>query len=177
MAKRQTIWLSTMMVLSLMLIGFYTVNNGVEQVSTDPSKAASGQKAADANKGDKVADKAAMKQSDYFVSYRLKSEEEISQRVEQLQQVIADAKASADQVDKAKKDLETLNNTEDQVGKVIDLIVAEGYPDAIVNLKDGKVNVTVQSQELDKKKAVKIMGIVSKEMSVPSVTVTVTNHD
>ena len=28
MVKRQTVWLSTMMVLSLMLIGYYTMNNG-----------------------------------------------------------------------------------------------------------------------------------------------------
>lgn len=28
MVKRQTVWLSTMMVLSLMLIGYYTINNG-----------------------------------------------------------------------------------------------------------------------------------------------------
>jgi stage III sporulation protein AH len=173
MAKRQTIWLSTMMVLSLMLIGFYTVNNGVEQVSTDPSKAASGQKGANSGK----ADTAAMEQSDFFVSYHLKESEEISQKVEQLQQVIANAKSSPEQVDQAKKELETLNNNADKVDKVIELITAEGYPDAIVNLKDGKVTVTVQSQELDKKKAVKIMSIVSKEMQVPSAKVTVTNHD
>lgn len=30
MVKRQTVWLSTMMVLSLMLIGYYTMNNGVQ---------------------------------------------------------------------------------------------------------------------------------------------------
>ncbi|OFW75353.1 MAG: hypothetical protein A2201_02520 [Alicyclobacillus sp. RIFOXYA1_FULL_53_8] len=33
MVKRQTVWLSTMMVLSLMLIGYYTMNNGVQTTS------------------------------------------------------------------------------------------------------------------------------------------------
>lgn len=35
MVKRQTVWLSTMMVLSLMLIGYYTMNNGVTTTSTN----------------------------------------------------------------------------------------------------------------------------------------------
>ncbi|GGI95956.1 stage III sporulation protein AH [Alicyclobacillus cellulosilyticus] len=34
MVKRQTVWLSTMMVLSLMLIGYYTMNNGGQQAAT-----------------------------------------------------------------------------------------------------------------------------------------------
>jgi len=34
MVKRQTVWLSTMMVLSLMLIGYYTMNNGVQTTSS-----------------------------------------------------------------------------------------------------------------------------------------------
>ncbi|MCF8563590.1 SpoIIIAH-like family protein [Alicyclobacillus tolerans] len=50
MVKRQTVWLSTMMVLSLMLIGYYTMNNGVQtttqtdnttQVTTAPGSSAS----------------------------------------------------------------------------------------------------------------------------------------
>lgn len=35
MVKRQTVWLSTMMVLSLMLIGYYTMNNQAQTTSVD----------------------------------------------------------------------------------------------------------------------------------------------
>lgn len=37
MVKRQTVWLSTMMVLSLMLIGYYTMNNGVSTTTSNTS--------------------------------------------------------------------------------------------------------------------------------------------
>ncbi|MBL0388139.1 SpoIIIAH-like family protein [Tumebacillus sp. ITR2] len=181
MAKRQTIWLSTMMVLSLMLIGFYTVNNNVKEVSTDPTQAtATDTKTADKAAADKAAkggDKAVMEPSDYFISYHLEESQKASAEAERLQTVIANDKTPAEQVEKAKKDLENLNNNQDKFDKVIDLIMAEGYPDAIIEMKDDKVNVTVQSADLDKKKAVKIMGIVAKEMGVSSAKVVVGKHE
>lgn len=173
MAKRQTIWLSTMMVLSLMLIGFYTVNNNVEPVTTETSKVAK-----DNQDQNKETETAVMEQSDFFVAYHMKEDEEMSAKVEQLQSVIANTQSSAEEVEKAKKDLETMNNTADKVEKAIDMITAEGFPDAIVKVQqDGKVNVTVQAKELDKKQAVKIMGIVAKEMQVSSSKVSVGVHE
>jgi len=173
MAKRQTIWLSTMMVLSLMLIGFYTVNNNVEPVTSETSKAAK-----DSQEQNKEADTAVMEQSDFFVAYHMKEGEEMSAKAEQLQSVIANAQSSADEVEKAKKELETMNNNADKVEKAIELITAEGFPDAIVKVQqDGKINVTVQAKELDKKEAVKIMGIVAKEMQVSSSKVSVGVHE
>jgi stage III sporulation protein AH len=175
MAKRQTIWLSTMMVLSLMLIGFYTVNNNVQQVSTSndtaPAKTV-GQKA-DPNKKDQ----AVMEASDFFVAKHLQDNQDFSKQQESLEAVIADPKASADKVEQAKNDLKALNDQQDQVEKVLDQINAEGYPDALVNTKEGKVNVTVQAQTLDNKKAVKIMNIVVKEMKVSAAKITVFSHE
>jgi stage III sporulation protein AH len=173
MAKRQTIWLSTMMVLSLMLIGFYTVNNNVEPVNTDTAETV---KQGEDKSGQ--GDAAVMEQSDYFVAYHLKENEEMSAKAEQLQSVIANAKSTAEEVEKAKKALEALNNNADKIDKAIELIMAEGFPDAIIKIQeDGKINVTVQAKELDKKMAVKIMSTVAKEMQVSSSKVTVGVHE
>jgi len=171
MAKRQTIWLSTMMVLSLMLIGFYTVNNNVQEVSTDPTKVTT------ETAGDKEqASTTVMEGSDYFVQYHLTAGENFSKRVEELNKVIAAGK-SADEVAKAQKELETMNNNEAKIEGLIDLITAEGFKDAIVELKDGKVNIVVQADQLDKKKVVKIMNLASKELQVSSSKVTVAAHE
>ncbi|ASS75947.1 hypothetical protein CIG75_13920 [Tumebacillus algifaecis] len=170
MAKRQTIWLSTMMVLSLMLIGFYTVNNNVEPVNTDP--------APKADQKEKGEDKPTVAEgSDFFIKQHLDAQEKFSARVEELNKLIASGK-DATAVEKAKKDLETMNNLDEKMESAIDLITAEGYPDAFIEAKDNnKFHVTVQAQELDKNKAVKIMGIVANEMSVSSSKISVAAHN
>lgn len=173
MAKRQTIWLSTMMVLSLMLIGFYTVNNNVQEVSTtDTAKTQSNPLTSDQAK-----DSAAPSESsDYFIGYHLENNQKISKKTEELQNVIATGNSAAD-IDKAKKELDQLNAEQDMIDNVTGLLFKEGYPDAIIEKKDDKINVTVQAQQLDKKNAVKIMDLVAKEMNVPSRMVIVANHE
>lgn len=171
MAKRQTIWLSTMMVLSLMLIGFYTVNNNVEPVNTDPAQTASQQ-----DKGGEEQPVVA-EGSDFFIKMHLDAQEKFSARVEELNNLIASGK-DATEVEKAKKELETMNNLDEKIESTIDLITAEGYPDAFIEAKDNnKFHVTVQAQDLDKMKAVKIIGIVAKEMGVSSSKVIVEKHN
>jgi stage III sporulation protein AH len=165
MAKRQTIWLSTMMVLSLMLIGFYTVNNNVEPVNTDPAQVSNQETG-----GDQEA--SATDKSDFFIKQHMEAEERFSKRVEELNKIITTAK-DASEVEKAKKELESLNNNDQKMENAIELITAEGYPDAIIEMKDDKYHVTVQAQELNSKQAVKIMGIVAQEMSVSQSKVTV----
>lgn len=178
MAKRQTIWLSTMMVLSLMLIGFYTVNNNVQQVgsgavTSTSGKASTGQKA-DPKKSDNTA---VMESSDYFIQQHLQENQAISKQQDDLEAVIADANAPADKVDQAKKDLQALNDQEDKIGNLIDTLMQQGYADAIVDMKNGKVNVTVQAQSLTNQNAVKIMSTVSKALNVSAAHITVLTHE
>ncbi|HEU4962847.1 MAG TPA: SpoIIIAH-like family protein [Bacilli bacterium] len=167
MAKRQTIWLSTMMVLSLMLIGFYTVNNNTEPVPTDAPQTAA--------QGDDTNAQAAMEQSDYFVAYHLTASEEMSKKAEQLEEMIATG--SPEEIEKAKQDLATLHDTDDKITAVTDMLVGEDYPDAIVEMKDNKINVIVQAQKIDRKEAVHIMKMVAEQMGVSSAHVTVAAHE
>lgn len=171
MAKRQTIWLSTMMVLSLMLIGFYTVNNNVEPVNTDQGQTS--------NQGEKENERptSAAEGDDFFIKQHLDAQEKFSQRVEELNNLIASGK-DAGEVDKAKKELESMNNLDEKIENTIELITLEGYPDAFIEAKENnKFHVTVQAQELDRNKAVKIMGIVAKEMQISSSKVSVAAHE
>ncbi|MGZ4122214.1 MAG: SpoIIIAH-like family protein [Tumebacillaceae bacterium] len=175
MAKRQTIWLSTMMVLSLMLIGFYTVNNNTSQVGApDAAKTANttAKKADTSKKDTKVAES-----SDYFIAKHLQENQDISKQQEQLEAVIADSTAPADKVEKAKNDLKALNDASDQQDNVVEQLMAEGFPDALVDQKDGKIQVTVQAQSLETKRAIKVMSIVSKEMKISAAKITVLTHE
>jgi len=167
MAKRQTIWLSTMMVLSLMLIGWYTVDNDVKEVPTDAKQQA--QNAAEKNTPQ-------FDESDWFVSYHIEETQRVSEKTEQLQTVIANSK-SKEEVEKAQKELEDLRANTEKVENATDLILAEGYHDAAIEIKDNKVNVVVMAQELDKNKAVKIMSLVAKELGVSSRNVVVSHRE
>jgi stage III sporulation protein AH len=173
MAKRQTIWLSTMMVLSLMLIGFYTVNNNVKEVGIEPTQTATDK----TNQNVEQKEQAVLEQSDFFVAYHLGESQKLSKKEEELQAVIANDKASQEQRDKAQQELTQLRANEDKIDKVIELVKTEGFPDAIVEMKEDKVNVIVQAQELDNKKAVKIMNLVAKEMGVSARKVIVSAHE
>lgn len=162
-----------MMVLSLMLIGFYTVNNNVQEVST----ADTANTQTDALSADKGMDSAAPSESsDYFIGYHLENNQKMSKKEEELQNVIATGK-SAEEIDKAKQELEQMHAEQDKIDNLIGMLFKDGYPDAIIEKKDNKINVTVQAQQLDKKNAVKIMDMVAKEMSVPSRMVIVANHE
>lgn len=176
MAKRQTIWLSTMMVLSLMLIGFYTVNNNVQQVGTT-NQTTGKQQSAPKQDTNKDSAQTTMEQSDYFVAQHLQDQQNEGKQEQTLEAVIANAQAPADKVEQAKKDLANFRATQEKIDKVTDAIDAEGYPDALVELKNGKVNVTVQAQTLDNQKAVRIMDIVSKTMNVSASTIIVSAHE
>ncbi|WP_018132459.1 SpoIIIAH-like family protein [Effusibacillus pohliae] len=175
MAKRQTVWLSTMMILSLMVIGYYTVDETVKPVPTTTTDTAKQQQAAkdgQANNQKKdqaqPADKKNPEASDWFVQQIIKNEENYGKRVEELQKVIADSNTSSDKKVEAEKELTALQEFSSKAESAENKLEAEGYPAALVTKDNTRVNVTVQAPDLTKEQVAKIYMIVSKELGIPA---------
>jgi stage III sporulation protein AH len=185
MAKRQTVWLSTMMILSLMVIGYYTVDDTLqpvptagqtEQTAKDLTKQEQPNTKQEQPKNEKQSDtgkpsvdeKQTSYASDWFIEQFMKQEKDYFARVEQLQKVIADGATSTDEKAKAEKEMRELNEFSEKSDKVADKIMEAGFEEALVTKDNSRINVTVQARELSKEQVAKIYMIVSKELSVPA---------
>lgn len=179
MANRQTVWLSTMMILSLMVIGYYTVDDTLKPVptaSTDKSKS-NDQQPKDAKKDPgksqqdpgKSADKTkSSASSGWFDQQFVKREQDYSQKMEQLQHVMADSKTANDDKVKAEQELKALSEFYNKASDTEDKLTAEGYAEALITKDNNRVTVTVQVAELSKEQAAKIYTIVSQELNIPA---------
>lgn len=201
MVKRQTVWLSTMMVLSLMLIGYYTMNNGdstpnsmVTSVSVPPQTQANGS-GAQADNPSKSASKpdSGQKQtgspstttssSDWFQNTSTQIEQQLSEKQDTLLGVIQNNNSSTDQVSAAQKQLNSLENVIGGMANAKDEILSEGYQDCvIVPIASGqsqldKVQVVVKTKTLSAADAARIMNIVSQQLEMPITSVSVTMHN
>lgn len=190
MAKRQTVWLSTMMILSLMVIGYYTVDETLQPVPTtgqteqtvkDLTKQDQSNTKQEQPNNEKQNDtgkqgeqKQANAASDWFIEQFMKQEKDYSARIEQLQKVIADGNTSTEEKAKADKELRELTEFNEKSDKLADKIMAEGFEEALVTKDNNRINVTVQAPRLSKEQAAKIYNIVSKELSVPASQIVVT---
>lgn len=185
MPKRQTVWLSTMMILSLMVIGYYTVDETLQPVPTagqtdqtakDLTKQEQPNTKQEQPKNDKQNDagkppvdqKQTSSASDWFIEQFLKQQKDYFARVEQLQKVIADSATSTDEKASAEKEMRELNEFSEKSDKVADKIMEAGFEEALVTKDNNRINVTVQARGLSKEQAAKIFMIVSKELSVPA---------
>lgn len=193
MAKRQTVWLSTMMILSLMVIGYYTVDDTLqpvptagqtEQTAKDLTKQEKSDTKQEQPKNDKQNDagkqgeqKQANAASDWFIEQFIKQEKDYSARVEQLQKVIADGNTSTEEKAKADQELRELTDFNEKSDKLADKIMAEGFEEALVTKNSNRINVTVQAPQLSKEQVAKIYNIVSKELSVPASQIVVTYRE
>lgn len=173
MAKRQTVWLSTMMILSLMVIGYYTVDDTLQPVPTTTETNAKDlskhEQSNTENKGDtnkQDTQKQASGASDWFIEQTMKLEKDYSAKVEQLQKVMADGNSTTEQKANAEKEMRDMTTFSDKADQVADKVMAEGYEDALITRDSDRINVTVQTSELSKEQVAKIYGIVAKELNV-----------
>lgn len=199
MAKRQSIWLSTMMVLALMVIGYYTVNNENKPLPAATDRAGTGETGAvpplppgeDASEGaksssgsDAPADPAAAgKGSDFFAEMALKEKQRESGAVERLQQVIADPKSSAEDVARANRQLQQITDMQGKAEQVVEMLKGAGFSQAVIlpsgpgEVNYDRVSVYVQASSLSPQQAVTVMGIVHNQMGVPASNITVYWHE
>lgn len=195
MANRQTVWLSTMMILSLMLIGYYTVGQNIQPIPTakdavskddtakapEPAQTTVDNKKQDGADTKGTADKqdqaTGTEASDYFIAYHLKEKNRIAEEIANLQNKITNVKTPSDEVAKAQKQVEELQALTEKQEMIVQQIQAEGYPDAIVTKGDADTyKVVVQAQDLKNEEVVKIMSIIKNQLNVLPADVVVSYH-
>lgn len=199
MVKRQTVWLSTMMILSLMIIGYYTINDTIQPVPTqsvltnpvtktnevavqhkDQNTGAATQKSDPQKPAAQKSDpqKTMAEPSDYFLNAQLKREQAYSQKVADLQATMASAGKSNADIAKANAELKTMQDFKATQEEVEAKVEALGYPAALVEKdNNGYVTVTVQAKTLSAQEAAKINSTVQQEMKVAAINIIIASHE
>ncbi|WDL97024.1 SpoIIIAH-like family protein [Alicyclobacillus sp. ALC3] len=204
MVKRQTVWLSTMMVLSLMLIGYYTMNSGAQTattktsggpsvttstVSPQASNTTTGNAASSAG-GTKTGTSGSQSGStsgattptsgtDWFTNYQTQVEQNIAKKEGVAEQIIGSSSSSTAQINQAQQQLRQYMNLDGAMMQARQAILGEGYKNCVIVPNEnpqGLTQVYVQTKKLTPTNAVKVMNIVSQQMNVPMNQIVVHEH-
>lgn len=198
MVKRQTVWLSTMMVLSLMLIGYYTMNNqtstaststggetvstsvaGASGNSTSTSKQSSGASSNSSNSANSSSSQStASNPNDYFTNTRTRVDQQLSKQMDRLKAEMANNSSSSQQIAKASKELGSLMSLDGALGTATQAIEADGFKNAVIVPDASRTNFTVyvEANSLQKSDVVKIMNIVGQQLDTSMLNVLVKAH-
>ncbi len=195
MVKRQTVWLSTMMVLSLMLIGYYTLgtppstskntalggsaNNNLSGVTghTVPASSTGIGQATNKNNAATTPTSSKANPSDWFVQATLDQMQQQSKVIQTLQNMLSDPRISQSAANSAYQQLTTIQSEQESASKIHDLLVGEGYPDSLVLFNpQHQVHIYVEAKSITPTMAVKVINLVSETLGMPSNQVIVTPH-
>ncbi len=194
MVKRQTVWLSTMMVFSLMLIGYYTLgtppipntSQGVGPTATTVAGAGASVSASGSTKGNSKTPStvttsansilSGQSPSDWFVQASLDQSQAQSKVIQTLQQTLTNPKVSQQVASQAYTELTAIQTQTEEASRIHDLLVGQ-YPDSLVvfNPKN-QVHVWVETQSLSPTAAVKVINLVAQTLGIQSNQVTVSPH-
>ena len=199
MVKRQTVWLSTMMVLSLMLIGYYTMNNGAQSTTktapgasvttsagTPPntsssqlaSSTSSPSTSTSTSESTSASSSVGTASTDFFIKLQTQLDQELSRQEDVYSQVISSNNASANQMTQAEDQLKQLETLIGEIGNARDAVMGEGYKACVIvpDLKTNQATVYVKSTNLSASDAVSVMNIVSQNLNIPINNVVVNKH-
>ncbi|CAM3793766.1 SpoIIIAH-like family protein [Alicyclobacillus pomorum] len=199
MVKRQTVWLSTMMVLSLMLIGYYTMNNessttgsagGTSDTSptsvtttTTPDTSGDGSTKSTSSQTKTPATTSSAQNNsgsptnstDWYVSTQTQLEQQITQKMDNYEKIITNDNATPDQISQAQQQLNRLTSLEGGIENAHDAIVGKGYKDCVImpNSDYTQFTVYVKTDKLSADQAVQLMQLVSQQLNVSAVNIKV----
>ncbi len=131
--------------------------------------AAAGGETASKSKDQQVLDQvrqqsAAVSGSDYFASRQMQKQDDYSRESDRLLKIITNSKENTDALGKAYEDMRALEETQVKMTNLEELLMKD-YQNAVVLEEDGKFNVVVQSDQLEKSQAVSIADTVLKELN------------
>jgi stage III sporulation protein AH len=197
--KRQTVWLSTMMVLSLMLIGYYTMNGSQNQGSDtsdatitttagdngkdntkDSSKTQAKTDENGAGQTDKSTHQTTSGTEDWFISQQTQVNQQLTKMEDTYKNIITNTKSPNSQVAHAQEAMQILENVRGGILNAHDAIVNEGFKDCVLypvfDSKTGaltKVNVYVKADKLSADQAVKVMNVVHQQLNIDLTNISV----
>ena len=113
-------------------------------------------------------DLAVMSTEDYFSNYRLSRQSTRETEIAYLDSIIENEKSDADTVkDAQSQKIEIVRIMEAEL-TIEGLLAAGGFADAIVTVQTGSVNVVLDTQQITKEEAAKILDIVREQTGEPA---------
>jgi stage III sporulation protein AH len=166
MLRKQTIWLLTMLSLVIVLSVYYVT----QERSQTAAKIEEGEKGgtAETNEGAK---EVAEESNEGFDQLRIMFEEQRGKKESELQALVTNSKATAEEKSKAQDKINELGALGQKEENLEVTIKKEGYKDVLVSTDGAKAKITVQADKLTKEQANKIMQIARKELGISPVTV------
>lgn len=112
---------------------------------------------------------------DFFVAYRLERDEQRAAKLEEYQNMMNRADATAQTIAEAQSKIEALWDQEEVEYTLENLLKEEGYKEALImHTPNGGISVLVDSEEaLDRKEVLNIIHLVRKHSGIPGNMITV----
>lgn len=172
-AKKQTMWLLSMLTLLVVLSVyylFYTDPQGVDRaLQEDPKHAQPSEISDEPSKDTPVV--TVSESDDFFASARLMRDQQRAKAMEEYFALIDNGGESAAKEASAK--IDALQDAESKELMVESLLKASGFQDVVVMENNGKVSVVVRAPDLKSEDVVGIIKTVSQNMNVTGTAVTV----
>lgn len=193
-AKRQTVWLVSMLSLMVVLSAYYLFTEDVNELEvannqiqgneikvdtittqgdskpgTDAKSEPTSTNVSDSKKTDaevlKQVATIATSGSDFFKSAQIKRQEELGIMVEKWMTVSLDSKKSTEEVQQALNELDKIQDHEARVANLED-ILGKDFSNALVLQEGSKWKVVVQAAKLEKSQGVSIVDLVMNELNI-----------
>lgn len=113
-------------------------------------------------------DVAVISSQDYFVDFKATRESRRDTEIALLDSIISSDKSDAEAIKDAQDQKIAIVKSMESELKIEGLLVASGFSDAIVTVKEGSVNVVIKADEISKEQAAKILEIVKDETGEPA---------
>lgn len=175
--KRRTVWLLTLLSLAAVISVYYVVepnrNVNLMTIFTDDTL----EETTLTNADEEITTSTVSSESHLFDDLRMEIANERSQLKEQLTKKIASDQYTAEEKNEAFNEMNELIKRESAEAMLEMLIESLGYSDALVHVKDDKVQVTVLSDEISKAQANEIIYLVRQKVDdIQDVTVSVQSN-
>jgi stage III sporulation protein AH len=181
--SKQTVWLVTMLTLMVVLSAYYIVTGPVQPANEVTKQSKSGNidvsiKSVDPGSDQPASATTTSKESikgtsDYFVGYQLQRSALRQKMTEEWMKVLTNPDASKSELQEAQAKMDQLIKVDKKESVVEELIRKEGFPDAVVVTNDSHIDVVVQSKDLTREQAVKLISLVKDQMDVMPLNVSV----
>ncbi len=113
-------------------------------------------------------DIAVISSQNYFVDFKETRESLRNTEIAMLDSIITSEKSAAEEIKDAQDQKIVIVQSMESELKIEGLLVASGFSDAIVTVKEGSVNVVIKAEEISKEQAAKILEIVRDETGEPA---------
>ena len=149
MINKKSLWFLTLFSLILVLSIYYITMPSELLLTTNANNASTEENNEEVNVD--------IQESDLLVALRVESDEEMTNKIEELQLILTNAESSVDEKNKAYEKIKELNDVRGEEEK-LETQVKENYKlDSFIKINDNQIKVTINSSEHSENLANNIM--------------------